>query len=70
MSAIPIILTGSLVGKTKKRTPIGVLENTMVGDTRFELVTPAVSRQCSPPELTAHFSVVAGVHQRVDILSD
>ena len=47
------------MGKTKKRTPIGVLENTMVGDTRFELVTPAVSRQCSPPELTAHFSVVA-----------
>ena len=54
----------------KKRIPNGILRNSMVGDTRFELVTPAVSRQCSPPELTAHFSVVAGVHQRVDILSD
>ena len=42
----------------------------MVGDTRFELVTPAVSRQCSPPELTAHFSVVAGACQRVVMLTD
>lgn len=37
----------------------------MVGDTRFELVTPAVSRQCSPPELTAHFSVDCNILENV-----
>jgi hypothetical protein len=28
---------------------------TMVGRTRFELVTPSVSRRCSPPELTTQW---------------
>ena len=28
----------------KKRIPNGILRNSMVGDTRFELVTPTVSR--------------------------
>ena len=40
-------------GKAKEVTAQAVTSQFVVGDTRFELVTPSVSGKCSPPELIA-----------------